>query len=477
MTTRKRGNGQGTLFRRKAGGVWHFSWYDEEGERRSRSTGTTSRADAERIGRKWVEHVALVREGLAKPEGGTVLDRHAQANIDAHFEAFESAKHAEGRTERHVAETLTMIRLVAKECRWKKLNDIAADELERFTGRKLAPSNGEAAWSPRTAHKYITAMRTFMRWCVADGRLPADPLARVKKPAPIRQNDRRFLHIEEWKWLRGATEHGPERCKMNGRERRLLYELAVQTGLRSSELSALTRTALLLDAEKPYVLLEARSTKNRKAARQYIRPGLAAELAELASRLMPGAKVFSMPRREHVAAMLRADLQAARQAWVNEAPPAERMNREQSDFLLAEDHDGRTLDFHSLRHTCGAWAAMGGASPKAVQTLMRHSSITLTLDTYGHLLPDEASETVARMPEMQEIRLALTGTDSSLETARSATAVATATGVQTGAIRSELVRHAKNENGPGGMPRPFLKRGGRDSNPQPPDRQSGTLTN
>ena len=28
---------------------------------------------------------------------------------------------------------------------------------------------------------------------------------------------------------------------------------------------------------------------------------------------------------------------------------------------------------------------------------MRHSTITLTLDTYGHLLPDEAAQTVVRM--------------------------------------------------------------------------------
>jgi hypothetical protein len=59
--------------------------------------------------------------------------------------------------------------------------------------------------------------------------------------------------------------------------------------------------------------------------------------------------------------------------------------RMQSDFLAAESHDGEVIDFHALRHTCGAWAAMGGAHPKAVQALMRHSVITLTMDTYGHL--------------------------------------------------------------------------------------------
>ena len=54
--------------------------------------------------------------------------------------------------------------------------------------------------------------------------------------------------------------------------------------------------------------------------------------------------------------------------------------REALDSLPPEDHNGRVLVFHALRHTCGAWAAIGGASPKAIQTLMRHSKITLPLD-------------------------------------------------------------------------------------------------
>lgn len=51
--------------------------------------------------------------------------------------------------------------------------------------------------------------------------------------------------------------------------------------------------------------------------------------------------------------------------------------------------------------------------PKAVQALMRHSSITLTMDTYGHLFPGQEAETVARFPSMmgeQPQELRATGT-------------------------------------------------------------------
>jgi hypothetical protein len=43
---------------------------------------------------------------------------------------------------------------------------------------------------------------------------------------------------------------------------------------------------------------------------------------------------------------------------------------------------------------------MNGAHPKAVQSVMRHSTITLTMDTYGHLFPGQDAATVARFPNM-----------------------------------------------------------------------------
>lgn len=48
----------------------------------------------------------------------------------------------------------------------------------------------------------------------------------------------------------------------------------------------------------------------------------------------------------------------------------------------------------------GAWLAMTGAHPKAVQSVMRHSTITPTMDTYGHLFPGQEADTVAKLPDM-----------------------------------------------------------------------------
>jgi integrase len=187
---------------------------------------------------------------------------------------------------------------------------------------------------------------------------------------------------EEWQWLRSVMlAEGVERYGMPARERVLLYAAAVQTGLRSSELRTLTRRRLFLEPDRPYVTCPAGSTKNKRDARQYVQPELAAELRAHVATKAPAAPVFTMPPKDDVAGMLRADLADARRKWLRAArhDPAERARREQSDFLAAKSHEGETLDFHALRHTCGAWLAMAGAHPKAVQAVMRHSTITLTL--------------------------------------------------------------------------------------------------
>ena len=52
------------------------------------------------------------------------------------------------------------------------------------------------------------------------------------------------------------------------------------------------------------------------------------------------------------------------------------------------------LWFHDLRHTYAALMAVAKAYPKYLQRQMGHSSIRVTLDTYGHLFPDAGEETM-----------------------------------------------------------------------------------
>ncbi len=74
--------------------------------------------------------------------------------------------------------------------------------------------------------------------------------------------------------------------------------------------------------------------------------------------------------------------------------PAERGGHmRQSNFYrrtfkpAVESTDGipDAMRFHDLRHTCAAILIDQGAHPKAIQERLGHSSIEVTMDTYGHL--------------------------------------------------------------------------------------------
>jgi integrase len=83
--------------------------------------------------------------------------------------------------------------------------------------------------------------------------------------------------------------------------------------------------------------------------------------------------------------MIRLDLDAAREKWLESVSPDELKQREQSDFLRYKNAAGRYVDFHSLRHFFITSLERAGISPKMAQTLARHSDIRLTLGIYTHV--------------------------------------------------------------------------------------------
>jgi len=342
-----------------------------------------------------------------------VLIRESGRLIEEHLTDFKAKMEAAGRSPRHIRSTIKYISEIADAAGFLTAGDVSADGVVRYAAE--LKDKGKSA---RTIQARLIAVKAFTRWLAEHGKLPADPLASVKKPNPKkdRRRERRMLLPEEFRRVRRVTEVQPERFGMAARERALLYTLAVQTALRPGELRDLTAGSLFLDGpDRPFVVAKASVTKNAKQARQYMKAALADELREHLRTKAPKAPIFRMPRSEDVAQMFRADVAAARAAWLEEAKhdPDEYEQRTKSDFLTEKNHEGESLDFYSLRHSTGSWAALAGAHPKEVQRIMRHSTITLTMDTYSHLFPGQEAETVNRLPDLdgEADVLRATGTD------------------------------------------------------------------
>ncbi len=172
----------------------------------------------------------------------------------------------------------------------------------------------------------------------------------------------------------------------------MLYRVALETGLRWSELRSLTPASFSLNKVPPTVRVEAGYSKHRREDVLPLRPETARDLLVYLSNKLPMAPAFPM-WRERGAKMLRVDLEAAGIPPINE---------------------GGVVDFHSLRHMFISALAQSGVHPKTAQSLARHSTITLTMDCYSHTVLEDLSAALQKLPDLsfsdEALEVAATGT-------------------------------------------------------------------
>lgn len=387
----------GRVFRVKGSKKWKMDYVNEHGKRVRKSTGTTDKGSASQLLAAMEKRVTLYHAGVMDDSTSARSDyakQSVQQWIDDYIASLAMG-HAEGN--RHVSDSRSKIEKFCAEMEIVSPSQLTEANLVAYTTRRREKEKLAA----RTLQSYIVAIKGFVGWCVRSGRMMADPLGNVTAPSPAkdRRYVRRALSHEEWRLLRAAAINGPVLRCIPGEERVLLYELAIVTGLRAKEIRSLTRGSFVLDGT-PYVLLPAADTKNGKPCEQLLTPDLAERLRKHLKTKILAAPAFACGDVNRLAFVLRKDMEAARAAWLAEVNTVdERAKRLASDFLLAIDHDKRRIDFHALRYTCGAWLSLAGIHPKAIQSVMRHSTIRLTMDTYGHLFPQQATaaiEAIAR---------------------------------------------------------------------------------
>ncbi len=59
-----------------------------------------------------------------------------------------------------------------------------------------------------------------------------------------------------------------------------------------------------------------------------------------------------------------------------------------------------TTRFHDLRHSCATFLIAQGIHPRVVMEILGHSQISLTMNTYGHVLPETQREATTKVADM-----------------------------------------------------------------------------
>ena len=74
-------------------------------------------------------------------------------------------------------------------------------------------------------------------------------------------------------------------------------------------------------------------------------------------------------------------------------------HREYKLLLRKAGLQAEGFTFHALRHSLATALLIKGEHPKLVQSLMGHSSIVQTMDTYSHLLDGIGGDAVGGLEE------------------------------------------------------------------------------
>lgn len=216
---------------------------------------------------------------------------------------------------------------------------------------------------------------------------PALRVGKFYKAAAVRHEDIQPLTDEEVPiFLEKVAEYSPQHFT--------LFLAAIHTGLRSGELAGLQWADI--DFRGKFLTVR-RQAKNGKVGRTKTSQIRRVDLSDLlVAELVKHRDIQGRNWRSQ-------DKEPSEWVFANQAGnPPDMKNIKERHFLKCLDKaELRRIRFHDLRHTFASLHLQRGESPAWVQKQMGHSSIRVTVDVYGHLIPDKDRAAANKMPGIQ----------------------------------------------------------------------------
>jgi integrase len=367
---------------RKLRGKWYLV-IDYRGKRKTRVVGA-DRKIAEEVRRQ-------VEAKLALGDFGVLRDNQEQVPTFSAYAERWLKSYAEveckGSTLRSYEQLLRLH--VTPHFGQKRLLDIKREEIKTFLGelsretKALDEGKTVPRFSRNTLRLIVGALRSVLNAAVEDGLIENNPALKVgrfaKTERPAHQASA-MTRQEAEAYLSAVSDLWPEWYPF--------FLAALRAGLRKGELIALkwgdiqfgandTDSNRFILVQRNYSLGEFTTPKSKKSHRVDLSRQLRAVLLQqrderLLAAFLDGKNSISddLLFPSHAGTPIKPDNIAKRYM----APALESAGL-------------RHFRFHDLRHTFGSLLIQDGASLTYVKEQMGHSSIQITVDTYGHLIP------------------------------------------------------------------------------------------
>ncbi len=253
--------------------------------------------------------------------------------------------------------------------------------------------------TPRTVNRHVATLRSMLNLGAQWGCIASNPIAGIKSlPHDELTKERRSLTVSE---IRAVFAASPAHL-------RPVWQMFIETGIRKAELVQMRFRDV--DFARGSVTVRRSSAKNHKSREIPLNQALLDIIAELQQQAE-----FRQPVTGTTPAQTRRQLArfSREHVFVTLANTPLRNNLLDRFYRVCRKagidgaEPGGSVDIHSLRVSFATLALEGGARPRAVQAILGHSTLAMTMSIYARATDHSKREAVACLSLGGEPRSAL----------------------------------------------------------------------
>ena len=367
---KKRGQNEGSIYKRK-NGRWSAQ-ISIQGQR------VTKYFNTQREGLDWLHSMRnQINAGLTLDGAQKTLSEFLEQWLGSIRVSVKVKTHSQYKqiVRMHITPTLGSI----------KLKDLRPDQIQALYNKKL-----DSGISARTLLLVHTVLRQSLKQALKWGTIGRNPTDAITRPKVIRAEMLTFTEDQARTFISLAetTRYGA------------LFNLALHTGMRQGELLGLKW--IDLDWVKRKLQVRRQIQRIPGQGLSFVEPKSAA-----GRRAISLSKNMVERMRKHYNEQSTIRENAGIKWQENDlvfpttlGTPMHPTSMYKDFKALLAKNDLPNIRFHDLRHTAATLMLQQGIHPKVVQERLGHADITLTLNTYSHVLPSMQEDAAEKLDEL-----------------------------------------------------------------------------
>lgn len=261
----------------------------------------------------------------------------------------------------------------------KQLKELQASDIQKFYNDRYNDGKGLATSTIRKTH---VILKSALKQAVTNDLIHKNPADYVELPSMQKREIRAFTKAEQKKFEYHSKEYR-------------LYEafiINLDTGMRLCEILALTWDDVDLDKNEIHIKKNLVSVKDRSKSNKKNKL-----LVQNSSKTKNSTRSIPLTKR---CVLLLKELKI-RQQKLSEIVFCSKVgthvsprNYERTFQKICKKAGIDNCNTHTMRHSFATRLFEAGVPAKTISQLLGHSSVSFTLDTYTHVLPDTKNEAI-----------------------------------------------------------------------------------